>query len=128
MKKQGDGRRVSRVEQEVQKTVAQFLLTGFRAPLKGLVTVSRVMMPGDLRTAKVYISVLGSEADRQETLSTLQARAFEVQKYIGQELRMRFCPKLSFHADDTTEHVMKIDRILHELERKKATKTSEEES
>ncbi len=118
-REKGDNRRVSRVEQEVQKTVAQFLISGFRFPLPGLVTISRVMMAGDLRTAKIYISVLGSDPERESALETLQARAFEVQNYIGKELRMRFCPKLTFFMDHTTEHVLKIDRILHELEQAK---------
>lgn len=112
-------RRISRVEQEVQKTIAQFLISGFRFPLPGLVTISRVMMPGDLRTAKVYISVLGTDPERESALETLKERAFEVQNYIGKELRMRFCPKLTFYMDHTTEHVLKIDRILHELEKTK---------
>ena len=115
----GDGRRVQRVELEVQKTVAQFLLSGLRVRLPGLVTVSRVLMPADLRTAKVYISVLGSDEEREAALEKLQEQAFEIQRYIGQELRMRYCPKLTFYRDDTTEHVLKIDRILHELEENK---------
>ncbi len=119
-KNDGDHRRVSRVEQEIQKTIAQFLISGFRYPLKGLVTVSRVVMPGDLRTAKVYVSVLGSDEDRETTIETLQEQAYDVQNFIGKELRMRFCPKLTFYKDDTTEHVMKIDRILHELDQNKA--------
>jgi ribosome-binding factor A len=122
----GDGRRVQRVEQEIQKTVAQYLISGFRARLPGLVTVSRVMMPADLRTAKVYVSVLGSEDQRQEALEILQERAADVQSFIGKELRMRFCPRLTFCPDDTTEHVLKIDRILHELEEQKKSSESKE--
>ncbi len=116
MKNTGDGRRIHRVEQEIQKTVAQFLISKFRFPLPGLVTVARVIMPADLRTAKVYVSILGSEEDRENALEILQERAFEVQNYIGKELRMRYCPKLTFYPDHATEQVVKIDRILHELE------------
>jgi ribosome-binding factor A len=124
----GDGgRRVARVEQEIQKTVAQFLISGFRHPLPGLVTVARVMMPGDLRTAKVYISILGEEGDRKKAVETLNDRAFEVQNYIGKELRMRFCPKITFYLDDTTEHVLRIDRILHDLHKEKSTAGAETE-
>jgi ribosome-binding factor A len=121
-KPEGDGRRQMRVEQEVQKTIAQFLISGFRHPLPGLVTVARVMMPGDLRTAKVYISVLGTDSEREEALETLQEKAFEVQNFIGRELKMRFCPKLTFFHDDTTDHVLKVERILQELELEKQKK------
>jgi ribosome-binding factor A len=115
MKNTGDGRRVGRVEQEVQKTIAQYLISGFRHPLQGLVTVSKVIMPGDLRTAKVYISVLGSEEQKESTLEVLRAKAGEVQKYVGDQLRMRYCPKLSFFPDHTTEQIMKIEQILGEI-------------
>jgi len=128
-KSQGDGgRRVARVEQEIQKTIAQFLISGFRYPLPGIVTVSRVMMPGDLRSAKVYVSVLGSDLDRKKTLELLKDRSHDVQNYIGKELRMRFCPKVTFYQDDTTEHVLKIDRILHELETEKRAKNPDLQS
>ncbi|WP_295903887.1 30S ribosome-binding factor RbfA [uncultured Bdellovibrio sp.] len=127
MKNMGDGRRVARVEREIQATIAQFLIRGFKTPLPGLVTVSQVKMPADLRAAKVYISVLGSDAQQEEALELLQERAFEIQNFIGKELKMRYCPKLTFYPDHTTEQVLKVERILHELEeeRKSAGKTEE---
>ena len=134
MKNMGDGRRVARVEREIQATIAQFLIRGFKTPLPGLVTVAQVRMPADLRTAKVYISVLGSEKDQSAALEILQERAFEVQNFIGKELKMRYCPKLSFFVDHTTDQVLKVDRILHEIETERksketsATEDSENES
>ena len=126
-KEQGDGgRRIARAEQEIQKTIAQFLVSGFSHRLSGLVTISKVTMPADLRAAKVYVSVLGTEEERKNTLDILQKRAFEIQKFIGDQLRMRFCPKLTFFADDTTEHVLKVDRILHELEEQKTLRLKTE--
>lgn len=116
MKNMGDGRRVARVEREIQATVAQFLIRGFKTPLPGLVTVASVKMPADLRTAKVYISVLGSEKQQEEALDLLQERAFEIQNFIGKELKMRYCPKLTFYVDHATEQVIKVEKILHELE------------
>ena len=131
MKNTGDGRRVARVETEVQKTIAQYLISGFRHPMKGLVTVSKVLMPADLRTAKVYISVLGSDEQREQTLSTLQDNASEVQRFIGQQLKMRYCPKLTFFPDHTTEQILKIEKILGEIkgniDSKLPAESSEEE-
>ena len=129
MKNMGDGRRVARVEREIQVTIAQFLIRGFKLPLPGLVTVASVKMPTDLRAAKVYISVLGSEEQKEEVVDLLQERAFEIQNYIGKELKMRYCPKLTFHIDHATEQVLKVERILHDLdvERKAAGKDSKDE-
>ncbi|KHD87776.1 MAG: ribosome-binding factor A [Bdellovibrio sp. ArHS] len=130
MKNMGDGRRVARVEREIQATIAQFLLRGFKSPLPGLVTVASVKMPADLRAAKVYISVLGSDAQKNEALEILQDRAFEIQNFIGKELKMRYCPKLTFYADHATDQVLKVEKILHELEleRKAAGADSAERS
>lgn len=122
MKNMGDGRRVARVEREVQATIAQFLIRGFRTPLPGLVTVAQVKMPADLRSAKVYVSVLGSDVQKEETLDLLQERAFEIQNFIGKELKMRYCPKLTFFPDHTTDQVLKVEKILHELEEERKQK------
>lgn len=126
MKNMGDGRRKNRVEKEVQVQIAQYLQSGFSDPLPGLVTVSRVQMPADLRSAKVYISVLGADDQKEEVIETLQSRAFEIQDYIGQKLKMRYCPKLKFFGDYTTEQVLKIEKILHDISATKKTSADEE--
>ena len=115
MKNVGDGRRISRVEKEVQMQVAQYLISGLSTPLPGLVTVTHVKMPADLRTAKVYVSVLADETSVEKVIELLQKRAFEVQDYISHQLKMRYCPKLTFMKDHTTEEVLKIEKILHDL-------------
>lgn len=115
----GDNRRVARVEKEIQITIAKYLISGFSQKLPGLVTVSFVKMPGDLRTAKVFISVLGADAEKESVIETLNGRTFEVQKFIAQELKMRYCPKLTFLEDHTTEQVLKVERILHEIKSEK---------
>ena len=114
-----DGRRVSRVEKEIQHVIAQYLISGFKEALPGLVTVASVQMPGDLRTAKVYVSVLGEDTHLVQVIEILQSRAFEIQNYIGKELRMRYCPKLTFYPDHTTAQVLKIEKILAEISDKK---------
>jgi ribosome-binding factor A len=115
MKNVGDGRRVARVEKEVQIQIAQYLISGLSTPLPGLVTVTHVKMPSDLRTARVFISVLGEGTVPEDVIELLQKRAFEFQNYIGKQLKMRYCPKLTFMKDHTTEEVLKIEKILFDL-------------
>ncbi|WP_413587265.1 30S ribosome-binding factor RbfA [Bdellovibrio sp. HCB274] len=128
MKNMGDGRRVAQVERQIQATIAQFLIKGFKLPLPGLVTVASVKMPADLRAAKVYISVLGSEEAQEQAIELLQERAFEIQNFIGKELKMRYCPKLKFYADHTTEQVLKVERIISDLEAERKAKEPKNES
>ena len=126
MKNMGDGRRVARVEKEVQMQISLYLRTGFSDPLPGLITVGAVKMPADLRSAKVYISVLGEEGDDKVVLKTLQSRAFEIQEFIGSKLKMRYCPKLTFLKDQTTEQIVKIERILSDISKQNKSTTEEE--
>lgn len=125
MKNMGDGRRVARVEKEVQIQIAQYLLSGFSDPLPGLVTVASVKMPADLRTAKVFVSVIGSDEDYEEVLETLQARAFEIQDYIGSKLKMRYCPRLTFVKDQAIEQALKIEKILNDISVRNKSSTEE---
>ena len=122
MKNMGDGRRVARVEKEVQQIVASFLITGLRVRLPGLVTVSQVKMPADLRTAKVYVSVMGSKAERDEAIDLLQENAGEIQRKLATELKLRYTPMLTFFPDETTEKVLKIEKILNDLAKEKSAK------
>lgn len=115
MKNMGDGRRVAKVEMEVQRVVAQYLLGPLRGTFSGLVTVTKVQMPADLRTAKIYISVLNPEGKVSDVIETLQESAADIQHEINAKLRMRYCPKLTFFEDQSLEKVLKVEGLLKEI-------------
>lgn len=115
-----DGRRLARVEREVQVVIANYLISGIRVPLPGLVTVAQVKMPADLRSAKVYVSVLGDDSLFSKAVDLLNSRAFEIQKYIGDQLKMRYCPKLTFYPDHSTNQILKVEKILEEIKSNKS--------
>ena len=123
--KKGDGRRVARAEGEVTRLVAEYLIRHQRGELPGIVSVSRVKMSADLRHAKVFISAIG--ASEQAIAKVLKSWAPEVQRYVGEHLPMRYCPKLMFLADDVSEKVQKIDNILHEISKSKASASDDSE-
>ncbi len=135
MKNTGDNRRIQRVEKEVQSVLGMYLIHGFSQPLGVFVSISKVIMSGDLRNAKIFISTLPKwnkedseevEFKRSKTvaLSTtekitdlLNDYAFEFQDKISAELKLRYVPKLKFFADLGTEKVIKVDAILSDLEK-----------
>lgn len=125
MSREQDGRRVARVEKEVHQAVASYILQSLQRELPGIVTVSRVKMPGDLKTAKVYVSLLASvdspavdDKVMDETLDVLQDAAPEIQHFLNKELQLRFCPKLSFFADETTQTALRVESLLHDISKK----------
>lgn len=121
----GPNRRVQKVEKEVKEAVASHMITGLRDKPKGFVSVTRVVMPGDLKSAKVYVSVFQSEQPEKEILEILQKQAHDFQQSIIKKLSLRFCPKITFYMDEAFEAVMKVDRTLYELDQAKNPKQKE---
>jgi ribosome-binding factor A len=113
-----DNRRVHRVEKEVHHLVSSYILSNIQGELHGLVSVNRVVMTRDLRNAKVYVSAFGEGANIEANLPLIQSRAGEIQAYINQQLRMKFCPKLTFYVDEMTDRLARIERELSLLHSK----------
>src|SRR6201992_4202098 len=85
-------------------------------PRLGFVTVTGVETSPDLRTAKVFVSVLGDETERAATLDALRSSHGLLQSRIVAEMRMKRTPTLPFHYDDTIEKGVRISRLLDEGE------------
>lgn len=114
-----DSRRIQRVEKEVQQIVAAYLARGIGRKLHGLVSISRVQVTEKLRTAKVFVSVLGSDEDRELSLEALNESLHEFQSHLARSLSMRFTPRLSFVIDHGFEHMLKVESLLHEISKKR---------
>lgn len=121
----GDNRRVKRVEREIREVVARYLISGFRGELKGLVSVSRVGMAKDLRSGRVFISVMGEPGDAEFSLESLKEFGREIQSEVDRQLKMKFCPKLSFYLDESMEHVLKVEKILRDISEKNVSLESD---
>src|SRR5262249_14858761 len=83
-------------------------------PRIGFVTVTSVETSPDLRAAKVFVSVLGGDAEREATLGALRSSHGVLQSRIAAETRMKRTPTLTFHYDDTIEKGARISRLLAE--------------
>jgi ribosome-binding factor A len=103
-----------RVDESVRAVVADAVGT-LKDPRIGLVTVTGVRVTPDLREATVYISVLGGEKKRQETLAGLQSAHGVLQARINRELNLRRTPTLAFSYDDSVERGVEISKLIDEL-------------
>ncbi len=81
-------------------------------PRIGFVTVTSVDTSADLRSARVHVSVLGSEEDRERTLSALRSAHGVIQGAIASQLRLKRTPALSFVYDDSIERADRLSRML----------------
>ena len=109
------GARMRRVDEALREVVAA-AVSELSDPRLGFVTVTGVETSPDLRTAKVFVSVLGDETERDATLDALRSSHGVIQARIAREMRMRRTPTLTFHYDDTIEKGVRISRLLDQGE------------
>jgi ribosome-binding factor A len=111
-----DARRADRVAEAIREEVATFLADGAKDPrIVGLVTVTGVDVTQDLRHAKIFVSVLGSEVEKQSTLQGLQSAAPHLRSRLGRSLRLRFAPELAFQSDASVARAARIETLLEQI-------------
>jgi len=111
-----DARRADRVAEAIREEVATFLADGAKDPrIVGLVTVTGVDVTTDLRHAKIFVSVLGSDVEKRSTLEGLQSAAAHLRSRLGRSLRLRFAPELVFHADASVARAARIETLLEQI-------------
>lgn len=104
--------RMRRINEVLREVISAAIASELNDPRIGFVTVTSVDTSPDLHAARVYVSVLGSEAEREATLAGLQAAHGVIQSKIAAETRMKRTPTLTFHYDETVERGVRIARLL----------------
>jgi ribosome-binding factor A len=103
-----------RVNAAVREVLAE-AVGELRDPRIGFVTVTDVVTSSDLRHARVFVSVLGSETKREKTLDGLAAAHGVLQARIAQELRLKRTPQLAFEYDPSVERGVRMSHLIDEL-------------
>ena len=114
-------RRVQKVAEAIREVVSMSILTELQDPRVRDVTVTGVEASGDLRYAKVMVSVMGDETRQNLTLRGLQSAAGFLQSKIADRIDLRYTPRLTFVLDQGVKHSIAVAQILREvLARRKA--------
>ena len=103
-----------RVNESVRQVLSE-ALPELKDPRIGFVTVTGVDTSADLRQARVYVSVLGSERKRERTLRALQGAHGVLLSHIARELRMKRTPQLAFEYDPSVERGVRMTKLIDEL-------------
>ncbi len=106
--------RMRRVNESI-KEVLGATLPELKDPRIGFVTVTGVETSPDLRHARVFVSVLGSERKRERSLQGLTAAHGMLQARLARELRMKRTPQLTFEYDPTVERGVRMSKLIDEL-------------
>ncbi len=108
-------RRTERIAALIQAVLGEIFQRKLKDPGLGFVTLTGVDVAPDLKSAKVYYSVLAKGKAQQVTQKALERAAGFMQHEIAEELKLRYTPKLTFHFDESYETGMKIESILEGL-------------
>lgn len=111
--------RLARVAAVIREVAANTILFDMRDPRVKNVTVTRAEVAADLQHAKVYVSVMGTEAEQRTALKGLQNAAGFIQSKLADRLMTRFLPVITFVADDGPKKSIEVARILAEEKRRR---------
>lgn len=109
-------RRLGRMGEELRKAVSNIILNDIKDPrISPVTSVTHVEVTRDLRYAKMFISVMGTPKEREETLAGLNSAKGFIRKEMGQRVQMRYTPEPIFELDESLDEGMKISNILREI-------------
>ncbi|MVO99113.1 MULTISPECIES: 30S ribosome-binding factor RbfA [Paenibacillus] len=107
--------RVGRVGEQVKKEISQILQSEIKDPRIGFLTVTGVDVTNDLSQAKVYLSVLGTDEQKEGTLKALGSASGYIRSELGKRIRLRKVPELIFKFDTSIDYGSRIENLLHQL-------------
>jgi ribosome-binding factor A len=106
------GGRMRRVDEAMREVLGGAITSELKDPRVGFVTVTAVETAPDLRRARVFVSVLGGDAERRRTLEALQNAHGYLQRRVAGELRLKHTPTLAFEYDASLDRSLRISELL----------------
>lgn len=119
-------RRGDRVGELIREEVARMVISGeIKDSRIGLITITGFDISNDLRSMTIYVSAMGKDDSKKDSLAALSSASRFVRRVLGKRLRMKRIPDLCFKADDSIEYSDKISRILNDLKKEDGGETDD---
>lgn len=112
------GKRTERVASLLQMELSNLILERIKDPRMGFVTVTHVKITPDLKSAVVFVSIMGDQKKKDESLKVLARAAGFLQHEVGLAIQMRYTPKLQFELDDSLDKDFEIGKVIQKIEEK----------
>ena len=107
--------RAQRVAETIHKEISSLLIKGLKDPRIGFVTITSVDVTPDLRQAKVYYTLMGSQEERVQNQAGLDSSATYIRQQLGRQLRLRYTPEVRFEYDASFDYGQRIEQLLSEV-------------
>lgn len=102
--------------QRLARVVLGEEIQNLKDPRLGFATVTAVRITSDLRQARVFVSVLGSDDEKASTMAALKSATPVLRTELGQQVRMKYTPELVFELDTMADEAQRLQEILHRIE------------
>jgi len=109
------GVRTDRVQRQLKKEISRIFQEDLKDPRIGFATVTRIDLTGDLRSAKIYFSILGDEATQASSLEGIESAAGYIRKLVGDRLKLKYVPELFFKLDKSLEYSIELEKTFERL-------------
>jgi ribosome-binding factor A len=112
-----EGKRSEKVADLIHKEISDMLVKTIKDPRIGFVTITRVTVSEDCRNAKVYFSVTGTHEEKERSMEGLSSARGYIRKELGQRIRLRYTPEITFKFDPSIEYSIHIGKVIRHLKR-----------
>ena len=112
-------KRINRISEEVRRVVSDLILNGWKDPrISKMASVTSVEVTRDLSFANIYISVLGNDLEKENTILGLESAKGYIRNEIGNRIDLRHVPEPIFHLDETIENAMYMSELIDKVAKK----------
>jgi len=108
-------KRSRRVSELLREKISRIVTQQLEDPLIGIVTVTSVKLTDDLKLARVYVSILGDDKNRQDGLRGLERATKFIRSEIARRTTLKYVPELKFYYDETIDYAHKIELLLKKI-------------
>lgn len=120
-------KRTNRIGEEIRRIISELLLNGLKDPrINSMTSVNSVEVTRDLSYAKIYISVLGNEEEKNDTIDGLNSAKGFIRKTLASNLDIRYIPQPIFILDESIEEGIRMSKLIDDINRNQKKETKEE--
>ncbi len=111
--------RLSRISEEIKREVSEIIMNDLKDPrLPKLISIVSLNVTRDLRYAKVFVSVLGSDEEKKNAIEGLRSAAGFIRREVGHRIQIRYTPELQFELDNSIEHGVYMTKLIDDTIKK----------
>ena len=120
-------KRSDRVAEAIKREVSDLLFREVKDPRVHFATVTDVELTDDLRFAKIFVSIMGTEEEKKKSMEGLENATGFLRSSLGSRIRLRFTPEIRFYLDQSLDRAFRIEQLLNEIKNpSKDRKTSKQ--